>query len=115
MNRILKFYQKVCQDGETAAKEYDTMIPDKIRVLKCVSFPDCTHIETIRLSFRLGKSNGHTSCSGVRQIVELEIETGYLPKQTVRDNLRRMLRNFRIYDIETMLDAFDYRRFYCRY
>lgn len=110
-NRILKFYR----NGEPLPVEYDTMIPDKIDVLKCRSYSDCTYVETVRLTFRLGTSDGMEPISETRQIVELDIETGYLPYSTVKKALSELLDNFRIYKVDNLIRAFEYRRFYCSY
>lgn len=91
------------------------MIPDKIQVLKCDSYPDCTYIETVRFTFHLGKSDGLMPFSETRQIVELELETGYLPEKIVRKNLGKLLDNFRIHRVERLINAFEYRRFYCKF
>lgn len=49
MDKIRNIYQ----EGLPLAEEYDTLIPDKIEVLDCVTHEDCSYTETIKLSFML--------------------------------------------------------------
>lgn len=100
-------------EGELLSEKYDTLIPDKIEVLKCVSHSDCSYTETVRLSFYVGMQNGLTPIPSTKQIIELDIDTGYLPEEKVERNLRILLSDFKIFQFEKFLEAFKYRRYFC--
>ena len=106
-------------EGGKQPQNYETLIPDKIRVLGCMSFPDCSYIETIRISFYFGLENGGIigSCSKVRKIIELDIEAGYIPTDRVLDELRRLLSGsgYNIFNLDRLIGAFAYRQYYCPY
>lgn len=102
-------------EGNPIAEEYDTLIPDKIEVLNCVSYPDCSYIETIKFSFYVGSANGSMPGFGPKQIIELDIEAGYIPPERVKEELIRLLSRFKIFKFDELIKAFSYRRYYCRY
>lgn len=111
MNKIVN----TLLEGEPLSEEYDTLIPDKIEVLKCVSHTDCSYTETVRLSFYMGSKDGAMPYLSPKQIIELDIDTGYLPVETVEYELRALLSDFKIFKIEKFLEAFKYRRYFCNY
>ena len=85
---------------------------DKIQVLGSKSFPDCTCIETVLFKFYFCTVNGAIPVSDNRFIIETEIETGYRPEESVETDMRRMLSQYPIFDLEKLLAAFKYRDYY---
>lgn len=110
MDKIRNIYQ----EGLPLAEEYDTLIPDKIEVLDCVTHEDCSYTETIKLSFYVGNERGAFPGPGTRKFIELDIDAGYRRTEEVRAALASLLFPFKIFQLERLLDAFEYRRFYCR-
>lgn len=111
MNKIVNTFL----EGKPLSEKYDTLIPEKIEVLKCVSHADCSYTETVRLSFYIGTQDGVMPYLSPKQIIELDIETGYLPVETVENELRTLLSDFKIFKFEKFLEAFKYRRYFCNY
>lgn len=111
MDKIRNIYQ----EGRSLAEEYDTLIPDKIEVLDCETRTDCTYTETVRFSFFIGNERGGFPGPGTRKFIELDIDAGYRRIEEVRSALAYLLSSFKIFQLEKLLDAFEYRRFYCRY
>lgn len=107
-NRILKQYV----DGESHSEEYDTLIPRRIEVLGCRSYADCTYVETVRFIFDIGNGKGSVPMPITKKIVELDIETGYLPDERVKGNLMGLLSRFKIFQLERLIEAFFYRKYY---
>lgn len=101
--------------GGQPPKGYEMLIPNKIRVLDCRSYPDCSYIETVRISFYFGLENGGIigSCQKVQQIIELYIEAGYISSDRVLAELRRLLSDFPIFNLDRLIEAFEYRQYYC--
>ena len=109
MGKILKTYIK----GKELPEIFDTLIPDKIEVINCNSYPDSTYFETVRFSFTFGTNNGSTPYYSTKKIIELEIETGYLSQETVAKELKSLLSQFNILNLDNLIMAFAYRRYYC--
>ena len=108
MNRILTQYV----DGEPHAKEYDTLIPSKIEVLECRSYADCTYVETVRLTFEIGDEKGRVPMPITKRIIELDIETGYIPEDRVKEELMSLLSGLKIFQLKRLTEAFAYRKYY---
>lgn len=107
-NRILKQYV----EGVSHSEEYDTLIPGIIEVLGCRSYADCTYVETVRFTFAIGNEKGATPMPITKMIVELDIETGYIPDERIRENLMSLLSRFKILQLEQLVEAFVYRKYY---
>lgn len=105
-----------CVIGKPVSDEFDTLLPDKIEVVDCESYPDCSYIETVRFTFSVCNQKGATpGFHGPKQIVYLKIVAGYIPVERVKAELRRLLSRFNIFRVEELIEAFAYRRYYCRY
>ena len=89
---------------------------DKIKILGCEGHADSSYIETIEMSFNVCSKNGFIIGANTdnRFRIVFDIETGYLPEDAIEKQLKKLLEYFKIYDIETLLQAFRYRRFYCK-
>lgn len=90
---------------------------DKINVKKCICFPDCTYVETVDLSFIPCNKDGSISGEFIdaRFRVVFEIETGYLSEKNVVTELKNGLAKFNILDIDNLIAAFKYRKYYCSF
>lgn len=90
---------------------------DKIKVLKCDVHGDCTYHETVHLSFFVCDKGGNECAADIDNHfnIILIIETGYLPYREVSKSLVKMLEPFDIVDVNTLVDAFKYRQFYCNF
>lgn len=110
MGRIIRQYDK----GEPHSDEYDTLVPDKIEVLGCRQYQDCSYIETVRFTFVIGNARGATPLPLTQKVIELDIETGYLPEERIVGELKRLLFGFKIFQLEQLVKAFTYRRYYCK-
>lgn len=74
-----------CVIGKPVSDEFDTLLPDKIEVVDCESYPDCSYIETVRFTFSVCNQKGATpGFHGPKQIVYLKIEAGYIPVERVK-------------------------------
>lgn len=100
-------------DNEPVTVNYEMIRLDKIKVLKCKGYPDCSYIETVDLSFKLCDNKGCVSLMNVdyRFHVVLEIDTGYRPDIYIEKDLRKYLKPFNIFELETLIKAFKYREF----
>lgn len=107
-NRILKEYV----EGESHGEEYDTLIPWRIEVLECRSYADCSYKETVRFTFVFGNENGATPVPMTKKIVELDIETGYISDDRIRENLITLLSGLKILHLGRVVEAFIYRKYY---
>ena len=90
----------------------------KIRVLGCKSYPDCTYIERVELIFEPCNNDG-AKCGidiGKDTVVTLDIETGYIPYSDTATALKVALisKVGNIRDIDILIKAFQYRKYYCR-
>lgn len=111
MNKIINTFS----EGRKLPEEYNTLIPDKIEVLKCTSHSDCSYTETVRFSFYMGDQNGAMPIQPAKKIIDLDIDTGYIPVDKVEQELSNLLSSFKIFQIEKLLEAFKYRRYFCNY
>lgn len=93
-------------------KDMDKLTLDKIKVNDCRSYPDSTFIERVLFYFHACDNIGAISVSDNRFLVVMDIETGYLPQESVSAALRQQLSRFPIIRIEEVVQAFRYRRFY---
>lgn len=69
MDKIRNIYQ----EGRPLAEEYDTLIPDKIEVLDCVTHTDCTYTETVRFSFFIGNERGASPVQALVSLLNLTL------------------------------------------
>lgn len=107
-SKILKQYVV----GESHAEEFDTLVPDKIEVLGCRSYADCSYIETVRFTFSIGNERGGVVMPVTKKIIELDIETGYISADRVESDLMWLLSAFKIFELEQLVKAFSYRKYY---
>ena len=102
--------------GSEKMNPIDMIRLDKIKILGCEGHADSSYIETIEMSFNVCSINGLIIGANTdnRFRIVFDIETGYLPEDAIEKQLKKLLESFKIYDIETLLQAFRYRRFYCK-
>lgn len=103
------------KEGKFDAPSYLKL--DKIKVIKCDMHGDCTYHETVHLSFCICDERGYEWFKNIDNHfnIILIIETGYLPYSEVSKSLVKMLEPFNIVDVNTLVDAFKYRQFYCNF
>lgn len=109
--KVIKSYW----EPESCVKdEYLTI--DKISVISSESHYDCSYFEKIKLSF--SECNEHGGINGAnmnsRFVILLEIETGYIPDDIVAKDLKNGLSQYKIRNINELISAFKYRRYYCK-
>lgn len=113
---MLRFSINAISHTHKVSQNATHMMPDKIKVLRCVGYPDCTYIETVQISFYPCDSRG--AINGLdeekRIIVTFDIETGYCPFSQVAETMRHGFRHLRIVGLDELIKAFEYRRYYCK-
>lgn len=93
-------------------KDMDKLKLDKIKVNDCRSYPDSTFIERVLFYFHACDNIGAIPVSDNRFLVVMDVETGYIPEESVNAALRQQLSRLPILHIEEVVQAFRYRRFY---
>ncbi len=113
---MLQFKIKNIVRPDKVNEEATHLLADKIKVLGCVSYPDCTYIETVQVMFQPCTKDGGIMGGepDKRIVVKFDIETGYCPFSQVAATLRHGLRYLPIVRIEEFIKAFEYRRYYCK-
>ena len=90
----------------------DWLYPLNIKVNEVKSYPDCTYYENITFTFEKCDKNGARIITNNKFIVNLEIETGYRPKETVSMELYNFLNKYDIFNLSDLITAFNYRQYY---
>ena len=95
----------------------DHLVIKNISVVDSWSYPDCSYKERIKLQFTPCNKDGSINGTDWHSIVEitLDIETGYIPYETVGRSLKETLSGaFRIVKLDELIKAFKYRGYYCK-
>lgn len=79
----------------------------RIKLLSCESFNN-DYIETILFTFDLCEEK----ITDIQFNVEIKMSTWYLPEDLVAKNLRKLLSRFKIVNINELINAFAYRKYY---
>jgi hypothetical protein len=94
----------------------DHLVIKNISVVDSWSYPDCSYKERIKLQFTPCDKDGFINGMDVHSIVEvtLDMDTGYIPHETVGRSLKETLSGaFRIVKLDELIKAFKYRKYYC--
>lgn len=89
----------------------------RINVISCTTYPDCSYKERVELSFvPCGKDGMIYGVDNKKHIVvKLDIETGYTPFSETASAMKTALiskvKNIR--NIDILIKAFQYRKYYC--
>lgn len=89
----------------------------RINVISCTTYPDCSYKERVELAFvPCGKDGMIYGVDNKKRIVvKLDIETGYTPfsetASTMKTALISKVKNIR--NIDILIKAFQYRKYYC--
>lgn len=109
MFEIQSVYAPYCPD-----KRATHLLASKIKVIDCVSHSNCSCIETIEITFWGCDDKGIIVGNGEKKtIVIFDIDTGYIHPDFLARELRRELeKHFQIFDINSLIKAFSYRRYF---
>lgn len=118
MEGVKKFFFSSTKTGKEIKMTFDNRAFSlkRIKVLSCESFSDCNYIETVLFTFNLCEEKAPYYINGadidIQFNLEVEINTGYLPEDSVARNLRKIISPFKIVKINELINAFAYRKYY---